>query len=150
MGSVTEDVAADLAAELAAKVAAENAAAMGLAHADVDGAATIAVPDVAVASTPASAASVGRRKCSENVRGGILPVPRTRRVARGVSRWRRRRPWLARTRRNARLTLGVLGRDSMDVVVDAVPAATPTLTDLTFGGEGTAFTASRRISPRTT
>ena len=37
-----------------------------------------------------------------------------------------------------RLTLGVLGRDSMDVVVDAVPAATPTLTDLTFGGEGTA------------
>ena len=138
MGSVTEDVAADLAAELAAKVAAENAAAMGLAHADVDGAATIAVPDVAVASTPASAAKPSDAENVPKMFAGDTPG------SEDATRRARRQSMAAAAAvagadaKKRRLTLGVLGRDSMDVVVDAVPAATPTLTDLTFGGEGTA------------
>ena len=138
MGSVTEDVAADLAADLAAKVAAENAAAMGLAHADVDGAATIAVPDVAVASTPASAAKPSDAENVPKMFAGDTPG------SEDATRRARRQSMAAAAAvagadaKKRRLTLGVLGRDSMDVVVDAVPAATPTLTDLTFGGEGTA------------
>ena len=138
MGSVTEDVAADLAADLAAKVAAENAAAMGLAHADVDGAATIAVPDVAVASTPASAAKPSDAQNVPKMFAGDTPG------SEDATRRARRQSMAAAAAvagadaKKRRLTLGVLGRDSMDVVVDAVPAATPTLTDLTFGGEGTA------------
>ena len=138
MGSVTEDVAADLAADLAAKVAAENAAAMGLAHADVDGAATIAVPDVAVASTPASAAKPSDAENVPKMFAGDTPG------SEDATRRARRQSMAAAAAvagadaKKRRLTLGVLGRDSMDVVVDAVPAATPTLTDLTFVGEGTA------------
>ena len=149
MGSVTEDVAADLAADLAAKVAAENAAAMGLAHADVDGAATIAVPDVAVASTPRRRRSRRTPKMFRKCSRGILPVPRTRRVARGVSRWRRRRPWLARTRRNA------ASRSASWVAIRWTSSSTrfrrrrpPSPISLSAAREPR--TASRRISPRTT
>ena len=133
-----EKRAADLAADLAAKVAAENAAAMGLAHADVDGAATIAVPDVAVASTPASAAKPSDAENVPKMFAGDTPG------SEDATRRARRQSMAAAAAvagadaKKRRLTLGVLGRDSMDVVVDAVPAATPTLTDLTFGGEGTA------------
>ena len=167
MGTVTEDVAADLAAELAAKVAAENAAAMGLAPAiaheddedadedadvddadmdvDVDGAATVAVPRagdvfVAAASTPAASTPAPAPTPTATVAfAGDTPG------SEDATRRARRQSMAAAAAvagadaKKRRVTLGVLGRDSLDVVVEAASAAaTPTLTDLTFGGQGTA------------
>ena len=79
-----------------------------------------AVPAVAVASTPAAAPSASRRRGVPvpKMFAGDTPGACTPRRGRTDSRWRRRRPWLARTRRPRRLTLARL-LAIHDVVVDA-------------------------------